>query len=91
MTGVVIAQLFYLQRSPNPNLTYGFYVIGRPLSATFISMAIVVMLVGTIRFWRVQRALLRGKALMGGWEVLLVMGLCALVSKHSGRRRARKL
>lgn len=38
-------------------------------------MAIVVLLVGAIRFWRLQRALVRGKAMAGGWEVSLVMGL----------------
>lgn len=82
MTGVVTEQLFHLQRAPNPNPHFGFFVIGRPLSVTFIAMAIVVLLIGVIRFWRVQRGLLRGKALTGGWEVLLVMILCALVSGY---------
>jgi len=78
MTGVLIAQLFRLQRSAHPDPTFGFYVIGKPLSVMFIGMAIVVVLVGAVRFWRLQRGLLRGKALVGGgWEVLLVMGSCA--------------
>lgn len=38
-------------------------------------MAIVVVLVGAIRFWRLQQALVRGKAMAGGWEVRLVMVL----------------
>lgn len=80
MTGVIIAQLFRIQRASNPNPTIGFYVVGKPLSATFISMAIFVLLVGVIRFWRLQDALVRGKALMGGWEIFLIMALSALVS-----------
>jgi uncharacterized membrane protein YidH (DUF202 family) len=80
MTGVVTAQLFRLQRSENPDPDFGFYVIGTPLSIMFIGMAIVVLLIGASRFWRLQNALVRGKARTGGWEVLLVMGLSALVS-----------
>lgn len=81
MTGVLIAQLFRLQRTANPNPTLGFYVIGLPLSMTFIGMAILVLLVGAFRFWKLQNGLVRGKAYTGGWEVLLVMGLSALVSR----------
>jgi uncharacterized membrane protein YidH (DUF202 family) len=80
MTGVVTAQLFRLQRSENPDPDFGFYVIGTPLSVMFIGMAIVVLLVGAFRFWRLQNALVRGKARTGGWEVLLIMGLSLLVS-----------
>ncbi|KAF1360591.1 hypothetical protein EJ07DRAFT_45487, partial [Lizonia empirigonia] len=79
MTGVIIAQLFRIQRSANPDPKIGFYVIGQPLSAAFISMAIFVLLVGAIRFWRLQDALVRGKALAGGWEVFVIMGMSALL------------
>jgi uncharacterized membrane protein YidH (DUF202 family) len=80
MTGVTIAQLFRIQHAPDTNPTFGFYVIGRPLSAMFISMAILVMVVGAFRFWKLQGGLVRGKAYAGGWEVLLVMGFSGLVS-----------
>lgn len=80
MTGIIIAQLFRIQRAVNPNPEIGFYVIGRPLSVTFIGMAIFVLLVGTLRFFRLQNALVRGKALAGGWEILVIMALSALVS-----------
>jgi hypothetical protein len=83
MIGVITAQLFRLQRVANPNPDFGFYVIGRPLSILFMCMAIVVVLVGAFRFWKLQNALVRGKAHTGGWEVLLVMGLSVLVSQAS--------
>ncbi|KAH7069292.1 hypothetical protein FB567DRAFT_565037 [Paraphoma chrysanthemicola] len=79
MTGVLIAQLFRLQHTSNPDPKLGFYVIGLPLCLTFIGMAIVVLLVGAYRFWKLQNGLVRGKAHTGGWEVLLVMGLSTLL------------
>jgi uncharacterized membrane protein YidH (DUF202 family) len=75
MTGILTAQLFHLQHSATPNPRFGFYKVGKPLAATLICMAIVVVLTGAIRFWRLQRALVRGKAMAGGWEVGLVMVL----------------
>jgi len=84
MTGVLIAQLFRLQHTASPNPDFGFYVIGRPLSITFIGMAILVMLVGTFRFWKLQNGLIRGKAYAGGWEILVIMGLSGLVSDGCG-------
>lgn len=81
MTGVIIAQLFRIQRALNPNPQIGFYVVGEPLSVAFIGMAIFVVLVGAIRFWRLQSALVRGKALAGGWEILIIMVMSALVSR----------
>jgi uncharacterized membrane protein YidH (DUF202 family) len=79
MTGILTAQLFHLQHSSTPNPHFGFYKVGKPLAATFICMAIVVVLIGAIRFWRLQRALVRGKAMAGGWEVGLVMVLMGLL------------
>lgn len=80
MTGVITAQLFRIQHSENPNPQIGFYVIGEPLSVAFIGMAIFVLLVGAMRFWRLQAALIRGKALASGWEVCVIMVASALVS-----------
>ena len=80
MTGAIISQLFRIQHAKNPNPDIGFYIIGEPLSVAFISMAIFVLLVGAIRFWRLQNALVRGKALAGGWEVFVIMATSALVS-----------
>ena len=77
MTGVTIAQLFHLQHTPTPNARFGFHKVGKPLAATFICMAIVVVFIGAARFWRLQSKLTQGKALAGGAEVFLVMGMVA--------------
>ena len=42
--------------------------------------AIVVLMVGAFRVWRLQNALLRGKVRAGGWEVGMVGGLVCVVS-----------
>ncbi|CAE7000520.1 hypothetical protein PTNB85_08945 [Pyrenophora teres f. teres] len=79
MMGIVVAQLFHLQHSPTPNAHFGFHKIGIPLAVACICMAIVVVLVGAVRFWRLQTKLTQGKALAGGVEVLLILGLVGML------------
>jgi uncharacterized membrane protein YidH (DUF202 family) len=79
MIGVTIAQLFRLQRSPTASTTFGYYVSGEPLAACFIMASIVVVLLGAVRFWRQQSAMVRGKVWAGGWEVNVIMVLTILV------------
>ncbi|KAH8813202.1 hypothetical protein F5884DRAFT_328227 [Xylogone sp. PMI_703] len=72
MMGVTLAQLFRLQHNPQPNTDFGYYVLGRPLSVICQCLAIYVLLVGAYRTWRLQNALVRGKALAGGFEVVII-------------------
>ena len=69
MVSVIIAQLFRLEHSQNPNKVFGFFVLGIPLACICIGAAIVVLLLGTHRFWRQQNAMMRGKVHAGGWEI----------------------
>ncbi len=69
MLAVIIAQLFRLQHTESPHKDLGFFVIGTPLACVCIMAAIVVLMLGTYRFWRQQNAILRGKVHAGGWEV----------------------
>jgi hypothetical protein len=45
-----------------------------------MGMGLLVVCIGAIRFWKLQGGLVRGKAVSGGWEVLVVGGLSCLVS-----------
>ena len=63
-----------------PNPIIGFYVLGIPLAACFIGLAILVLLLGAVRFWRQQSAMVRGKVYAGGWEINTIMVLSSLVS-----------
>lgn len=80
MTGVVTAQLFRLQHAAAPNPRIGFFVLGVPLAAAFIALGMLVLMVGALRFWRQQKALVRGMVWAGGWEIVGIMGLSVAVS-----------
>ncbi|KAL8760583.1 MAG: hypothetical protein Q9184_003237 [Pyrenodesmia sp. 2 TL-2023] len=72
---VFVAQLFRLQHAPHPDPVFGFFVVGIPLSCICTGAAILVNLLGTYRFWRQQNAILRGKVLSGGWEMMAILGV----------------
>ncbi|CAD6442096.1 0a81d20a-5499-448b-8c81-aad09bc4273b [Sclerotinia trifoliorum] len=72
MLGVSVAQLFRLQHSHTPNPLIGFFVLGKPLACICQVAAITTLLIGIFRSWRHQNAIVRGKALSGGFEVIII-------------------
>lgn len=78
--GVAIDQLFRLNHSTTPDEVFGFYVMGEPLAALFISGSLLVTVFASWRFWRQQNALTRGKVHVAGWELwavgLVVASVC---------------
>ncbi|CAG8889752.1 unnamed protein product [Penicillium egyptiacum] len=71
MQGVLVAQLFRLQR-PSGKVTrhrLSFYEVGIPLSIACHVVAVIVALIGAVRFFRQQNAIVRGKVHAGGWEL----------------------
>lgn len=82
--GVVVAQLSRLQNS-NPAIRS--YLLGIPFAATLVAAAILVLVLGAVRFWRQQNAMLRGKVHSGGWEIITVMLTVFIVwSVYPGQR-----
>ena len=81
MLGILVAQLFRLQHTENPNPVIGYYVAGVPLAAVFISAGILVLILGAYRTWRQQNAMLREKIFLGGWEVKATGIIFLLVCK----------
>ncbi|EPE24553.1 hypothetical protein GLAREA_08405 [Glarea lozoyensis ATCC 20868] len=80
MMGIVVAQLFRLQHAPKPHPTIGFYVLGKPLSCICQGAAIYTLLIGAFRTWRTQNAVVRGKAITGGFEIVaLAFGIFLLL------------
>ncbi|KAJ6011654.1 hypothetical protein N7451_003066 [Penicillium sp. IBT 35674x] len=69
MQGVVIAQLFRLQRAPSDEDRLRFYQVGIPLAVSCHGVAVLVALIGAFRFWRQQNAISLGKIHAGGWEL----------------------
>ena len=72
MLGIVIAQLFRLQHTIDPSKTFGYFILGKPLAAVLECVAMATALIGAHRFWRQQMAMMRGKCLAGGWEIVAI-------------------
>ncbi|KIW26293.1 uncharacterized protein PV07_09398 [Cladophialophora immunda] len=79
MVGVVIAQFFRLNHSLHPNTNLGFFVVGVPLSCVCHGSAILISGLGALRFIRCQKAMARGYALSGGWEMTCIGMLTTLI------------
>ncbi|WPH01701.1 Hypothetical protein R9X50_00455300 [Acrodontium crateriforme] len=89
MIGIFIAQLYRLHHSRNPDPKFGYFVISKPLAVIFQGSALVLILLGAIRFFRQQSAMARGKVHAGGWEVFVIAGgsfmlLLMLFALHLG-------
>jgi len=72
MFGVVVAQLFTLQSAASSNGTLSYSVVGKPLAAACQGVAIYILLLGVYRWWRQQKTMVRGKVLVGGFELNLI-------------------
>ncbi|KAG0651456.1 hypothetical protein D0Z07_2051 [Hyphodiscus hymeniophilus] len=72
MIGITVAQLFRLQHAPTPNALFGFYVLGKPLACICQGAAIYTLMIGAFRTWRSQNAIVRSKAITGGFEIVLL-------------------
>lgn len=78
--GLTIAQLFRLNHSGFHNATFGFYVLGKPLAVISQFAACFVLFLGAYKSWRHQRAVVRGKAITGGFEMWVVGAVVFTVS-----------
>ncbi|KAI5366284.1 hypothetical protein Slin14017_G039240 [Septoria linicola] len=72
MMGVVMAQLWRLQHSHSPDPVFGYFVLSIPLSVIFQCSALLVVVLGAVRYWRQQEAMAIGKVFAGGWELAVV-------------------
>lgn len=51
MLGVIIAQLFRLQHTEEPDRDIGYFVLGIPLAAVLIAAGMLVLFFGAYRTW----------------------------------------
>ena len=89
MQGVLIAQLFRLQRPSTPLNRLRFYDVGIPLAVTCYGVAAIVAFIGAYRFWRQQSAISLGKIHAGGWDlnsVGILLGLVGFGADHATRK-----
>ncbi|KAI5847409.1 hypothetical protein DFP73DRAFT_545248 [Morchella snyderi] len=78
MLSVVTAQLTVINHAPNPS-TFGFRAVGKPLSIVLACCALIISIVGVLRWWRLQNGLLRGVAISGGRELVVVGAIVSAV------------
>lgn len=69
MIGVLIAQLFRLQHSSQPDKVFGYHAVSVPLACICQAVATGLAIIGAHRYWRQQNAMARGKVRAGGWEM----------------------
>ena len=90
LTATVVGQLFLLNHKPNPNPAFGFHVIGKPLVSTLVGFALLFSILGWVRWFRWQRALLGGSCIVGGWDVEGLAGGMGLVSLLLFQKKTKK-
>ncbi len=82
--GVVIAQMSRIQHAVHPEPRkhpLKYYVLGVPQAAICQLLAIFVIVVAAIRFFKHERAIKQGRAHVGGWELMVTAGLILLVRR----------
>lgn len=77
IVGTLVAQLFVLEDNDDG---FGYFAIGRPLATLCFVFSICTVLVGTCRTWRHQQAMIHGKALTGGPEIVVLAAISLAVS-----------
>ncbi|KAI6760516.1 hypothetical protein HG530_009376 [Fusarium avenaceum] len=78
MVGTMVAQLFTLHHEGYHVHGFGYFVTGKPLALTCYAFSIGTILLGAVRTWRHQQTMMRGKALVGGFEIHL-LGICSML------------
>lgn len=78
MVGTMVAQLFTLHHEGYHVHGFGYFVTGKPLALTCYAFSIGTILLGAVRTWRHQQIMMRGKALVGGFEIHL-LGICSML------------
>jgi len=86
MSSAMLSQ-FYIFSAPtiDPH-PLDFRDVGKPLACSCLGVAIIVNIIGAARFRRAQYAMLHGKALIGGADLMLVGALIGMVSPSKPSR-----
>lgn len=66
MIGTAIAQLFTINQLDSG---LGYTLVGKPFASACYIFAMATILLGAIRTWRCQRAIMSGRALSSGFEI----------------------
>ncbi|KAH7375241.1 hypothetical protein B0T11DRAFT_7369 [Plectosphaerella cucumerina] len=76
IVGTLVAQLFVLEEGDSG---FGYLAVGRPLASLCLVFSICTVVLGAFRAWRHQDAMIRGKALSGGFEIVSLGIICLVM------------
>jgi hypothetical protein len=76
--GTLIAQLFTMQQQDSG---FGYSQVGKPMASVCFALSICTVLLGACRVWRQQHAMIAGKALTGGFEIIVLSAAFLAVSE----------
>ena len=79
MIGVTVAQLYLLSAASARPYQYGTKTVGKGLSCGLVVIGIIHAMIGGIRYFRQQAALVRSRFIAGGFDNWSVAVLFALV------------
>lgn len=79
--GVIIAQMSRIQHAVHPHRKHDFkyLVLGVPQASVCQLLATLVIVVAALRFFKHERAIKRGQAHVGGWDLMLIAGVLLAV------------
>lgn len=80
MSSAMLSQFYIFTPATLDPHPLDFRDVGKPLACASLGIAIVVNIIGAVRFHRAQGALLNGEALIGGPDLMLVGALVGMVS-----------
>lgn len=78
--GIIVAQLYRLQHVAQPNAAFGYFLLSKPIASIFQCAAMLMSIIGGVRFLRQQHKMSVGRVLAGGVEIYMIIGLVFLVS-----------
>lgn len=80
MSSAMLSQFYIFSTPTSDPHPLDFRDVGKPLACACLGIAVIVNVIGAARFHRAQEALLNGKVLIGGADLMLVGALIGMVS-----------
>ena len=77
--GVLIAQTMRLRQVQPLGVGLDYYDVAIPLACTCYGISILVIVIGLLRFLKLQKAMALGTTYSGGWEIITTGNIGALV------------
>ena len=82
MLGVLVAQTMRLRQVQPLGVGLDYYDIAIPLACTCYGVSMMVIAIGLLRFLKLQKSIALGTTESGGWEIITMGTIGALVCTY---------